>query len=146
MSGRSRDRAKVKACGAGCHPGQNLNLASFNDFILSSQTISYSLFSFCLILPTMSWPLGAWQGSWVSEALESPELCQVACLDEGQRVHQVLPQAWVEQCHRVFQEHSRGSQWDRWWTVQSCTIVTFSYPWLALWTFSGHFCVKLSFH
>ena len=34
---------------------------------------------------------GAQQGSSVSEALESSELCKVAHLDEGQRVYQVLP-------------------------------------------------------
>ena len=35
---------------------------------------------------------GAQQGSSVSEALESSELCKVAHVDEGQRVYQVLPQ------------------------------------------------------
>ena len=34
---------------------------------------------------------GAQQGSSVSEALESSELCKVAHVDEGQRVYQVLP-------------------------------------------------------
>ena len=34
---------------------------------------------------------GAQQGSSVSEALEPFKLCEVAHLDEGQRVYQVLP-------------------------------------------------------
>ena len=40
---------------------------------------------------SFSQSIGAQQGSSVSEALESSELCEVAHLDEGQRVYQVLP-------------------------------------------------------